>query len=69
MSGWGCPHSHNDHCNLLKLPCEPGIKGCVLYGQFTFSDPTSPSNEAVERRREKDTKKESGKKDDSLLGD
>lgn len=69
MSGWGCPHSHNDYCNLLQVTCEPGIKGCVLYGQFTFSNPDSPSNEAVERRREKEEKKRREKTDDASLCD
>lgn len=22
-----------------KLPCDPGMKGCVLYGRFVFSNP------------------------------
>lgn len=38
MSGWGCPHDNNGHC--MKVPgkdCDPGMKGCVLFGRFTFS--------------------------------
>jgi hypothetical protein len=56
VSGWGCPHNHNDRCNLLQTVCEPGMKGCVLYGQFTFSNPLSPSNEAFTRRQEREKK-------------
>lgn len=39
MSGsWGCPHELNDLCSKVnKLPCDPGMKGCVLYGRFVFA--------------------------------
>lgn len=50
MSSFSCPHQYNDHCIKLNKPCDPGDKGCVLYGKFVFSNPTSPSNPAVERR-------------------
>jgi len=40
MSGsWGCPHELNDLCSKVNnLPCDPGMKGCVLYGRFVFAD-------------------------------
>lgn len=40
MAGsWGCPHEVDDHCGRVKgLPCDPGMKGCVLYGRFVFAD-------------------------------
>jgi hypothetical protein len=47
---------------LLERPCEPGIKGCTLYGRFTFASPQSPSNEAV-ARREKTRQARSEKED------
>jgi len=53
MSGWSCPNAFNEHCNLLNVPCEPGIKGCVLYGMVTFSNPENPSNKAYEKRQER----------------
>lgn len=40
MGGWGCPHEANGKCQKVNdLPCDPGMKGCVLFGRFTFSDP------------------------------
>ena len=40
MSGsWGCPHEVKGLCSKVKdFPCDPGMKGCVLYGRFAFSD-------------------------------
>ena len=35
--GWGCPHEIDDLCSKVNnLPCDPGMKGCVLYGRFVF---------------------------------
>jgi hypothetical protein len=40
MGSWGCPHEENGVCQKVnKLPCDPGMKGCVLHGRFAFSDP------------------------------
>ena len=40
MSSWGCPHESNGVCRRVNmLPCDPGMKGCVLYGRFVFSNP------------------------------
>ncbi|MCC6587164.1 MAG: hypothetical protein IT168_10770 [Bryobacterales bacterium] len=40
MSSWGCPHELNGRClKVNKLPCDPGMKGCILYGRFVFSNP------------------------------
>ncbi len=50
--GWTCSHQIGNICDLLNRACEPGIKGCTLYGKALFSDPTTPSNEAVKRREE-----------------
>lgn len=37
--GWGCPHEANDTCTKINnLPCDPGMKGCVLAGRFVFAD-------------------------------
>ena len=40
MSSWSCPHEANGVCQKVnKLPCDPGMKGCVLSGRFVFSNP------------------------------
>ena len=59
--GWGCIHLVDDRCKLLNKKCDPGDKGCVLYGKAIFSKPDTPSNKAVKRRQRKQkvfTKKE-----------
>lgn len=39
MSNWGCPHLVDDKCERVNhLPCELGMKGCVLFGRFRFFD-------------------------------
>lgn len=40
MAGsWGCPHEANDLCSKVNnLPCDPGMKGCVLAGRFVFAN-------------------------------
>jgi hypothetical protein len=39
MGGWGCPHEYNGVCQKVNhLPCDPGMKGCVLYGRVVFSN-------------------------------
>ena len=66
MSGWGCPHELRGRCQRVSLKsvtgedededgnkapaCDPGMKGCVLYGRFRFSNdaknkPTKPKAE------------------------
>ena len=51
MSGsWGCPHELNDLCSKVNnLPCDPGMKGCVLYGRFVFAN--DEKNEPLRRKR------------------
>jgi hypothetical protein len=35
MAGWGCPHQIEDKCAKVdNLPCDPGMKGCVLAGRY-----------------------------------
>ncbi len=39
MSGWGCPHEVDGKCSRINhLPCDLGMKGCVLFGHFRFAD-------------------------------
>jgi len=36
--GWTCQHDLKGHCKLLKVACEPGIKGCILgKSEYVFS--------------------------------
>lgn len=30
MGGWTCQHDEKGFCKLLKVPCQPGIKGCTI---------------------------------------
>ena len=41
MAGsWGCPHEINGLCHKVNgLACDPGMKGCVLYGRYVFASP------------------------------
>ena len=57
MSGsWGCPHELNDRCSKVNnLPCDPGMKGCVLYGRFVFAN-----EEKNQRLRQKQARSGAG---------
>ena len=38
--GWSCPHEVNGTCSKINdLPCNPGMKGCELYGRYAFFGP------------------------------
>ena len=38
-AGWSCPHEAEGLCNKVnKLPCNPGMKGCELFGRYIFFD-------------------------------
>ena len=51
MSGsWGCPHELNNLCTKVNnLPCDPGMKGCVLHGRFVFAN--DEKNERLRQKR------------------
>ena len=39
MGGWGCPHEVDGKCQKVNnLRCDPGMKGCVLFGRFVWAD-------------------------------
>ncbi len=43
-SGWGCQFlgkngDIKDWCIKLNHPCDPGCKGCIIYGKVEFSQP------------------------------
>lgn len=38
MSGWGCPNELKGRCLRVEgRECDPGMKGCILFGRFVFS--------------------------------
>jgi hypothetical protein len=40
VSSWSCPHEVNGACaKVNNIPCDPGMKGCILYGRFVFANP------------------------------
>jgi hypothetical protein len=57
MAGaWGCPHEVDDTCTKINnLPCNPGMKGCVLAGRYVFA-----SEDKNKRLREKQTRAVAG---------
>jgi len=63
--GWGCPHEAGDICTKINnLPCDPGMKGCVLAGRFVFADEAKNA-----RLREKQAREEKPAADDYSHGD
>lgn len=37
--GWSCPHEADGLCSKVNgLRCDPGMKGCELYGRYAFFD-------------------------------
>lgn len=55
MSSWGCPHELGDKCmRVNEVPCEPGMRGCVLYGRFVWADETKnrPSGQRSSKKPE-----------------
>ncbi|OFX13055.1 MAG: hypothetical protein A2516_10335 [Alphaproteobacteria bacterium RIFOXYD12_FULL_60_8] len=59
MSGWGCPHNVNEVCMKLgQIPCDPGNKGCVLFGRYRMASPNKVKDHIPARkRREMEAKK------------
>ncbi len=50
--GWGCPHEVDDKCTRINnLPCDPGMKGCVLAGRFVFAD--EDKNQRLREKKER----------------
>ncbi|TLS66511.1 hypothetical protein FE236_01750 [Mariprofundus erugo] len=50
MSGWGCPHEQEGACQRVPgKACDPGMKGCTLFGRFTFSS----ADKNISRRLQK----------------
>ena len=57
-SGWGCQFmtiseaGESDWCRKLKKKCDPGCKGCIIYGS-EFSDVSFLSFENEEPKKVK----------------
>lgn len=62
--GWSCPHDVRGVCDIIKKECDPGDKGCVLFGKAKFSSMESPSNEAFEKRMERKMRQMLGGEED-----
>ncbi len=70
MAGaWGCPHEDNDVCTRINnLPCDPGMKGCVLAGRYVFfNDDTK--NERLREKRAREAAAGQGETEDAGEGD
>lgn len=64
MGSWGCPHEIRGSCAKVKdLPCDPGMKGCVLAGKYVFAN-SQAKNERLLAKRKQDAKAKSTERDD-----
>lgn len=61
MASWGCPHEIDGKCTRINnLPCDPGMKGCVLAGRYVFTS----SEDKNKRLREKQAREAARPKPD-----
>ena len=52
MSGWSCPNELKGECEHVPgKACDPGMKGCVLFGKFRFAN-TEKNSPRKERERQ-----------------
>ncbi len=57
--GWGCPHEVDGQCSKVRnLPCEPGMKGCELYGRYAFFN--DEKNARLRQKQERQVLPEAG---------
>lgn len=70
MSGtWGCPHEVNNACSRVNdLPCDPGMKGCVLAGRYFFFG-SDEKNERLRRMGPQDEDVAANGAPDDVAGD
>ena len=60
--GWGCPHEIDGVCGkLAHRPCDPGMKGCELYGRYVFFD--AAKNTRLEQKKARATTENKGTKE------
>ncbi len=50
--GWTCQHDHQGYCKLVQQPCVPGMKGCILKGDFLFAQELPQCDKKKERQQE-----------------
>lgn len=54
MASWGCPHEIDGRCtHINQLPCDPGMKGCVLSGRYMFIN-AEEKNVRLRRKQERE---------------
>jgi hypothetical protein len=58
-SGWGCQYMGTNEeikewCLKLKHICNPGCKGCVLYGDVLFSMPNIDQEQSKKAKKRSD---------------
>jgi hypothetical protein len=57
MASWGCPHEVDGVCQKVnQIPCDPGMRGCVLYGRFVFSNPAKNKPAKPDARKAEHTR-------------
>jgi len=53
--GWSCPHEVEGKCGKVNnLSCDPGMKGCELYGRYAFFN--DDKNERLRQKQERQPK-------------
>lgn len=56
MGSWGCPHEIKGVCTKVNgLPCDPGMKGCVLAGKYVFAN-SEAKNDRLRVKRERESR-------------
>nr|VFK28549.1 MAG: hypothetical protein BECKMB1821G_GA0114241_103818 [Candidatus Kentron sp. MB]VFK33109.1 MAG: hypothetical protein BECKMB1821I_GA0114274_104016 [Candidatus Kentron sp. MB]VFK76062.1 MAG: hypothetical protein BECKMB1821H_GA0114242_104016 [Candidatus Kentron sp. MB] len=61
MGGWGCPNEVDGICLRVEgRECDPGMKGCVLFGRFVFSNTSKnrPGGPRENKQRSKEHESE-----------
>lgn len=68
MASWGCPNEIEGKCvKVDNLPCDPGMKGCVLAGRYFFtSNDDKGKHDKNQRFREKLARDEAERRKNAL---
>lgn len=65
MASWGCPHEIDGKCTRINnLPCDPGMKGCVLAGRYVFAN-SEDKNKRLREKQARDNNKAPAPGDES----
>jgi hypothetical protein len=66
MAGsWGCPHEIDGQCQKVTgQACDPGMKGCVLFGRYVFASAEKNTRLLQKRARQDDDSKGQAAKPD-----